>query len=260
MRRRESCLAPATPLHPHTARLASSLGANRLLPRAASHPPPYCAHTSTPPTHSQLITYDSYTGAVRNSSSQPQGYNESSVWSRGQAWAILGFAIANRYLGVQRYLDASRAAAECYVRLSQSTRVEDAMPLWDFYVPRALAVVDTSAAAVAALGLLEIAAALPADAEAPARSFYLAASKALLDCMLAKYLFSPVASDAVLANGTSTWPEWGVPLPYGDYYLLAALLKWDATPLQWRKEAVELLAVVGFGGLTPPASEGGRAV
>ena len=37
-------------------------------------------------------------------------------------------------------------------------------------------------------------------------------------------------SDAVLKNGTTSFPQYGIPLPYGDYYLFEAIRYWDNLP------------------------------
>ena len=196
-----------------------------------------------------LLTFSPETGSLLSASSQPQGLGPTSVWARGQAWALLGFARAAALLRAPRYLAAARSAAGCFVRLAQETRAEGVAPLWDFFAEAPQAALDTSAGAVAALGMLEVAAALTAPAEEPARRFHLAAAKALLDDLLARHLAAPAATDAVLANGTSTFPEAGVALPYGDYYLLGACLRWDEMPIGWRLAATEDLAASGWWGL-----------
>ena len=44
-----------------------------------------------------------------------QGFSNDSVWARGQAWAMLGYAHAYEASGEPRYLGAARSAADWYV-------------------------------------------------------------------------------------------------------------------------------------------------
>ena len=64
-----------------------------------------------------LLQYDYTTGALKNRSSTPQGLGLNTVWSRGQAWATNGYAIAYRFTQLPRFLAAAQAAADCFLRL-----------------------------------------------------------------------------------------------------------------------------------------------
>lgn len=100
---------------------------------------------------------------------------------------------------------------------------------------------DTSAAMIASSGMIELAwNSAPAD-----RARYLAFVQTTLDAVTTAYLSSPGQSNAVLNNGTTSYPQWGVPIIYGDYYLLEAAMRWDATPQEWRDEAAAYLAANG---------------
>ncbi|OAS20483.1 hypothetical protein A8708_18090 [Paenibacillus oryzisoli] len=87
-----------------------------------------------------------------------QGYGPNSAWSRGAAWAIYGLANTYRYTGELRYLDAAKRAAHFFL----AALPEDQVPPWDFRTesengePK-----DSSAAAIAASGLLELAKHVP---------------------------------------------------------------------------------------------------
>ncbi|MFB6217886.1 MAG: glycoside hydrolase family 88 protein, partial [Halobacteriaceae archaeon] len=121
-----------------------------------------------------------------------QGYADDSTWSRGQAWAIYGFALAAGYTGERRFREAAAAAADYYL-----DRVEaDHVPRWDFDAP-ADAVRDSSAAAIAACGLAELAGVLP-DAD-PRCWAYGNAALATLDSLASDYTTEGMASNGVLA-------------------------------------------------------------
>lgn len=84
-----------------------------------------------------------------------QGVGPSSTWTRGQAWAIYGFAIAAEALPDDRYRAASIAAAEAFLRRNGGAA---ALAPWDFDAAEPeTAVRDASANAIAAGGLLRLA-------------------------------------------------------------------------------------------------------
>ena len=95
---------------------------------------------------------------------------------------------------------------------------------------------------VAASALVELSWQVP-DAGDKAR--YLAVAETLLLNAQQHFLFAPADNDAVLANGTVTYPLAGISIIYGDYYLLEASLKYDATPPEWRAAAARVLATAG---------------
>jgi len=83
-----------------------------------------------------------------------QGHADDSCWARGQAWAIYGFAINYRLSGDATLLDASRRCADYFLCHLPADRV----PYWDLALAdRAGEPRDSSAAAIAATGLLELA-------------------------------------------------------------------------------------------------------
>lgn len=83
-----------------------------------------------------------------------QGYSDTSAWSRGQAWAIYGPAISYKYTGMEECKEMFRKAADFYLEHLP----EDMIPYFDLTItegeewPR-----DSSAAAIAACGMLEMA-------------------------------------------------------------------------------------------------------
>jgi len=96
--------------------------------------------------------FDLHTGAFVGPSAQ-QGYRGDSCWSRGQAWALYGFSVAYEYSRDPRFLDTAQACADYYIIHSNA----DGVPPWDFNAPpESRALLDTSAAAIAASGLLRL--------------------------------------------------------------------------------------------------------
>src|SRR5207237_549950 len=117
-----------------------------------------------------------------------QGYSDSSTWTRGQAWAIYGYAMVYRYTSDARMLAAARKVADYYL----SRLGNEAVPNWDFDAPTQHK--DSSAAAAVASALIELSGVL----DLPDRDRYLQAAKRMLD---------ELASPAYLAAGTPTRPS-----------------------------------------------------
>src|SRR5258708_24046224 len=91
-----------------------------------------------------------------------QGWSDSSVWARGQAWAMLGFAHAYEASGKSRYLDAAQSAADWYVAHAPQGWV----PHYDYNDPeRERLPYDSCAACIATAVLMRLARWLPDLAE-----------------------------------------------------------------------------------------------
>jgi len=96
--------------------------------------------------------FDTNTGEFLRQTTQ-QGFRGDSCWSRGLAWALYGFGSAHRYAGDARFLATAQACAEYYLAHCPP----DGIPPWDFDAPEeSRKLVDTSSAAVAASGLLQL--------------------------------------------------------------------------------------------------------
>ena len=97
--------------------------------------------------------YDLETGECLRQSTH-QGYRGDSCWSRGLAWAIYGFATSGRILEFEPWLETSRQCTQYLLeQISQ-----DPVPAWDFDAPpESRKQKDSSAGAIAASGLFELA-------------------------------------------------------------------------------------------------------
>jgi unsaturated chondroitin disaccharide hydrolase len=100
--------------------------------------------------------FDGETGLPREGKTH-QGYADDSCWARGQAWGIAGFPLVARYNGDTRLLDLSKVLANYYL----NRLPEDGICYWDLIFTDGPEERDSSAAAVAACGLLELASSLP---------------------------------------------------------------------------------------------------
>lgn len=82
-----------------------------------------------------------------------QGYAVGSSWTRGQAWALYGFTLSYLHTGEERYLHTAKRVADYFVsRIPESNLI----PV-DFCQPKEPAYEDSTAAAIASCGLLELA-------------------------------------------------------------------------------------------------------
>jgi unsaturated chondroitin disaccharide hydrolase len=88
--------------------------------------------------------------------STQQGWRPDSTWSRGLAWAIYGFTAVHRLSGAPaaEFLDVARRCADYYLLRTPLGLV----PYWDYDLPADVPPLwDSSAAAIAASGLLDLA-------------------------------------------------------------------------------------------------------
>lgn len=146
-----------------------------------------------------------------------QGDAPDSAWSRGQAWAIYGLAIAARYTADARYAALSRKIADRFLSLNAPHGV----PPWDFFVEDVMtAPRDSSAAAITACGLLELSELGDPEAKSEAMS--------LLTILTERVACLDDSEDGILLEATSALPHGkhiSDSLIYGDYYYYEALLR-----------------------------------
>ena len=122
-----------------------------------------------------------------------------------------------------RFLATARRAADYFI----AHLPPDGVPYWDFQapgIPRAPR--DSSAAAIAASGLLELSVREPDRARA---ARYLTAARRMLSALASsRYLAEGTSNRAVLRHGTYSKPHgrFDTGLIWGDYYFLEALLRY----------------------------------
>lgn len=149
-----------------------------------------------------------------------QGYAPGSSWSRGQGWALYGFVLAYIHTQNIQYLDIAKRVAHYFI----SCVCDDYLPKVDFRSPDEPCIIDSTASALAACGLIEIAKNVP---EFEKKIYINAAIKLLkaLDENCANY---DDAEDALILRGSHSYHrenEREMPIVYGDFYFVEALLK-----------------------------------
>ncbi|HEY3441171.1 MAG TPA: glycoside hydrolase family 88 protein [Paludibaculum sp.] len=106
-----------------------------------------------------------------------QGFRGDSCWSRGLAWALYGFNSCYEYTRDPRFLATAQGCADYYLTHTNP----DGVPSWDFQAPDdSRHLLDTSAAAIAAAGLLRLCRQLPD----PVKGFYYYSSALRILCTL----------------------------------------------------------------------------
>jgi unsaturated chondroitin disaccharide hydrolase len=215
------------------------------------------------------VTHEAVFNVVNGSFRSPntqQGFSPFTTWTRGLAWAILGFAEQLEFLAITDdgsldewggrasidtwMLEAARATADYYVTRAAAA---DGIPYWDTGAPGLVALgdwggrvadpfndhepVDSSAAAIAAQGLLRLARVLAARGEDG--SAYEQAGLRTLETLLdadGPYLATDPVHEGLLLHSVYHWPNgWdhvpagartprGESSQWGDYHAREAAL------------------------------------
>jgi len=168
-----------------------------------------------------VVVYDTSTGKKVRAITH-QGLNDSSMWARGQAWAIYGYTMVYRETKDPQFLDFAQKVTDVYLdRLPK-----DLIPYWDFNdpaipnTPR-----DASAAAVVASGLIELSNYVT-DKEKS--TLYLDKAIAMLEELSSGRYQSRDVNDAFLLHSTGHKPNGGeidASIIYADYYYIEALMR-----------------------------------
>jgi unsaturated chondroitin disaccharide hydrolase len=149
-----------------------------------------------------------------------QGYSDNSCWARGQAWGIYGFALVHRYRRAPALLNIAKRLANYFLNRSP----EDGVCYWDLYFTSGPEEKDSSAAAIAACGLLALARSLPAAEREP----YEAAARTIIQSLSRTYLSDSPGAHGVLKHAVYHMPNRiGVneSCIWGDYFYLEALVR-----------------------------------
>jgi unsaturated chondroitin disaccharide hydrolase len=171
-----------------------------------------------------IVDFDPTNGAFINNPAG-QGYASGSSWSRGQAWAVNGFAQSYYWTKEERYLDTAKKIAH-YI-LSNLALTDYIVPC-DYRQPKDAHLLDSSAAAITACGLIDIAKAVPENEQ----TLYLEGALSILKALDKTCAIYDNSDEALLTNGTSQfhlnqgiWEVENGALIYGDYYYLEAICK-----------------------------------
>ena len=167
-----------------------------------------------------VAVYDTITGNLIKGVTH-QGYADSTMWARGQAWAIYGYTVVYRETKDPKYLDFAQKVTDVYLdRLP-----EDKVPYWDFddpSIPNAPR--DASAGAAVASALLELSTYLPNGTG----KRYKDAAIEMLTSLSSDSYQSGESKPSFLLHSVGHWPnhsEIDASIIYADYYYIEALLR-----------------------------------
>jgi unsaturated chondroitin disaccharide hydrolase len=128
--------------------------------------------------------FDLATGEFLKQTTQ-QGYRGDSCWSRGLAWSLYGFGTCHQLTGDPVFLEVAQLNADYWIE----NVAADGVAPWDFDAPEegplSHSQVDTSASAIAAVGLFNLAQSSGSGAR---RRAYLDCALATMDSLTADYL------------------------------------------------------------------------
>lgn len=178
-------------------------------------------HNHFRPDHSayHVVVYDTVTGQKLKGITH-QGFTDSSMWARGQSWAIYGFTMVYRETKDPVFLAFAQQVADVYLQHLP----EDLIPYWDFHAP-ADAPKDASAAAITASALLELSTLLNDKEKAAA---YKDKATKMLARLSSEHYQSRGLNNAFLLHSTGHKPkgsEVDASIIYADYYYIEALLR-----------------------------------
>lgn len=164
--------------------------------------------------------FDPETGEFLRQTTQ-QGFRGDSCWSRGLAWALYGFAVSNEYSRDPRFLKSAEDCADYYITHTPA----DGIPYWDYNAPpEDRALLDTSAAAIAAAGLFRLCRLVPDPLKG---HFYWSTAVRVLRTLCAQYLADKDPKwEGVLKGGVyHVHKGLGVDesVIWGDYFFAEAL-------------------------------------
>jgi len=151
-----------------------------------------------------------------------QGFDDNSMWARGQSWAIYGYTMVYRWTRDRLFLDFAQKVTDIYLTRLRATS-DDWVPKWDMDAPVG-APKDASAACVVADALLELCQYV--DGEKGRK--YKDAALAMLASLSGKNYQSGKKNVAFLMHSTGHHPagsEIDASIIYADYYYLEALLR-----------------------------------
>lgn len=146
-----------------------------------------------------------------------QGYSDSSCWSRGSSWALYGFILSYIHTKEQKYLDTALKVANYFIKETEKTNW---LPRLDFRQPDMPLYYDSTAGAIAACGLIEIA------KNVENGDVYLQSALKILIAMEKNWCDFSEENDSILQMGSESYARAiHIPIIYGDYFFVEAILK-----------------------------------
>ena len=171
-----------------------------------------------------IVAFDPVTGEYADTFGG-QGYAKGSSWTRGQAWALYGFTLSYLHTGNESYLNTAKSVANYFI----SNIPENGLIPVDFRQPADCTLEDSTASAIAACGLLEIAKALEQRDELSLTEsrIYRNTAQKLLTSLYENRCCWDDNCDHILEKCTAAFhdKEHEFSIIYGDYFFIEAVWK-----------------------------------
>jgi unsaturated chondroitin disaccharide hydrolase len=174
-----------------------------------------------------MVVYNPETGAVIKKQTV-QGAADESAWARGQGWGLYGFTMMYRFTHDPKYLAHANKIANFI--LTNPNLPADKVPYWDYSAPGIPnAYRDASAGSLMASAFIELA----GYTDAANSKKYLETAETILKTLSTPEYKAPYGENGgfILKHGVGHLPknsEVDVPLTYGDYYFVEAMMRYKA--------------------------------
>lgn len=154
-----------------------------------------------------------------------QGYSNDSCWARGQAWGIYGSALAYSYTKDENIIPIFNGLVNTFIERLP----EDYVPYWDMIFTEGDEPRDTSAAAIALCGILEMEKHIHNER-------FMNIADSIFNSLIDNYMTDNIRStglltDAMYGRMRGDRPECNI---WGDYYFMEALVR-VVTNGEWKK-------------------------
>ncbi|MGL1959204.1 MAG: glycoside hydrolase family 88 protein [Colwellia sp.] len=156
-----------------------------------------------------------------------QGFSDSSCWSRGQAWGISGLPLVYRFYPAPALIEQSCRLTNYFL----NRLPDDLVCYWDLDFTSGSQPRDSSSAAIAVCGILELLKYLPLND--PDRKAYETAAKSIMASLIINYTNKQSkAGNGLIEHGVYHQPnnvgvdEYCI---WGDYFYLEALTRFKQT-------------------------------
>jgi len=150
-----------------------------------------------------------------------QGMNPNSAWSRGNAFALYGFALTYRHTKDKYYLEIAEKIAKYFIH---ECSLSEYVPLADFKAPKIPKLHDTSAGMIGACGILE----LSKWVSKKKGEFYRQEAEKIIKATSERYVNWRTEEDGIVGGGTEAYHRpatYEMPLIYSDYFFAESLLR-----------------------------------
>lgn len=165
-----------------------------------------------------IVEFDALTGEFVQTFGG-QGVEVGSSWTRGQAWALYGFVLSYLHTKNETYLGTAKKVANYFIA---NTPVSGLIPV-DFRQPLECTWEDSTAATIAACGMLEIAKCV----NEPESKLYQDAALKMLHALEENRCNWSEDCDHIVEKCTAAYhdKEHEFSIIYGDYYFIEAIWK-----------------------------------